>query len=627
MIGPCRPIAAVAAFVTICSAARASAQSTMTLNVDASQARMKILHASISMTARPGPATLVYPKWIPGEHMPSGPISNLTGLHVFADGAELTWRRDLVNMNAFHLTVPAGARTLSATYDYVVPTAGGAFGATASANAKCAVINWNTVVLSPEGENPDAIRVTASVKRPAGWKEAGALDVARVEGDTVFFAPQSLTMLVDHPVALGEYQKSFVLWPAGSEVGEHVIDVIADSEWALQFPQARIDAYKRLVREERAVFGGVGHYRKYHWLLTLSDSLGTFGVEHHETADDRVPENTFVDEAAAKFSSLLLPHEFFHSWNGKTRRPAGLINGGFEQPMRDDLLWVYEGLTNYYGELLSARAGLISPQEWLEELAANAMSVSPAGRTWRPLQDTADSAPFLYLSGGGWSGWRRSTDFYREGSLIWLEADVTIRRLTGGRKSLDDFCALFHGENDNGRIYVKPYEASDVYAALEQVAPYTWKEFFEKRLTSKSAELPLGGAANGGYRLVYTDAPNMFVEPPGAGGLNAIASLGIHVTADGTVDDTAPGAPAYRAGISNGMKIVTVNSRRFSVDLLSRAIADSKNARTPMEFIVDNERYFVVTKIDYHGGLQYPHFERIGGTEDLLTTIAQPRIK
>jgi predicted metalloprotease with PDZ domain len=626
MIGPCRPIA-VAAFVTICGSARASAQSTITLNVDASQARMKILHASMSMTARPGPATLVYPKWIPGEHMPSGPISNLTGLHIFADGAELTWRRDLLNMNAFHLTVPADARTLTATYDYVVPTGGGAFGATASANAKCAVINWNTVVLSPEGENPDTIRVTASLKRPAGWKEAGALDVARVEGDTVFFAPQSLTMLVDHPVVLGEYQKSFALWPAGSEVGEHVIDVIADSEWALQFPQARIDAYKRLVREERAVFGGVGHYRKYHWLLTLSDSLGTFGVEHHETADDRVPENTFVDDAAAKFSSLLLPHEFFHSWNGKTRRPAGLINGGFEQPMRDDLLWVYEGLTNYYGELLSARAGLISPQEWLDELAANAMSVSPAGRTWRPLQDTADSAPFLYLSGGGWSGWRRSTDFYREGSLIWLEADVSIRRLTGGRKSLDDFCALFHGENDNGRIYVKPYEASDVYAALEQVAPFTWKEFFEKRLTSKSAELPLGGAANGGYRLVYTDAPNMFVEPPGSGSLNAIASLGIHVTADGTVDDTSPGAPAYRAGISNGMKIVAVNSRRFSIDLLSRAIADSKNTRTPMEFIVDNGGYFSVTKIDYHGGLQYPHFERIGGTDELLTAIAQPRIK
>ena len=236
------------------------------------------------------------------------------------------------------------------------------------------------------------------------------------------------------------------MWPAGSAVGEHVIDVVADSEWALQFPQSRIDIYKKIVLEERAVFGGVGHYRKYHWLLTLSDNLGSFGVEHHECADDRVAENTFVDDDAAKRSSLLLPHEFFHSWNGKARRPAGLVTGGYERPMKDDLLWVYEGLTNYYGELLAARAGLISAQEWFDEIAADAMAVSAPGRTWRPLQDAADSAPFLYTAGGGWSGWRRQTagglpSFYAEGTLIWLEADVTIRTLTNGRKTLDDFCA------------------------------------------------------------------------------------------------------------------------------------------------------------------------------------------
>jgi predicted metalloprotease with PDZ domain len=627
MTHPARRIM-LAVLAMLCGSLPASAQLPMTLNVDASQARMKILHASLSMPARPGPLTLVYPKWIPGEHMPSGPIANLTGLHIFADGAELQWRRDLVEMNAFHVAVPGGARAVTATYDYVVPTGGGAFGANASANAKCAIINWNTVVLSPAGENPDAVTLTASLKLPGGWKEGGALDIARVDGDTVHFAPTSLTLLIDHPVVLGEYLKTIVLWPAGSEVGEHVIDVIADSEWALQFPQSRIDAYKRLVREERGVFGGVGHYRKYHWLLTLSDSLGSYGVEHHETADDRVAENTFVDDEAAKRSSLLLPHEFFHSWNGKTRRPAGLVTGGYEQPMRGDLLWVYEGLTNYYGELLSARAGLIGAEEWMDELAADAMAVSPTGRTWRPLQDTADSAPFLYTSGGGWSGWRRSTDFYKEGSLIWLEADVTIRELTGGRKSLDDFCALFHGENDNGRIYVKPYEAKDVYAALNQVAPYTWSEFFEKRLTSKSAELPLGGAAKAGYRLVYTEKPNIFLAPWALdGGLNAIASLGIHVMADGTVDDAVPGTPAYRGGVSNGMKIVAVNSRRFSIDELTRAIGASTGSKEPMEFILDNGGYFSVNKVDYHGGLQYPHFERIGGVADLLSAIAQPRLK
>ena len=406
----------------------------MSLDVDASDAPMKILHATATMPAHAGAMTLFYPKWIPGEHMPSGPIANLTGLHVFADGTELEWRRDLVEMNAFAITVPAGASSLTAKYDYVVPTGGGAFGSTASTNAKIAVINWYTVGLYPMGESPAAITVTATLKAPAGWKHGGSLDVDRVidgpGGDTIHYAPTSLEMLNDHPVLLGEHFRSITLWPAGSAPGEHVLDVVADSEWALQFPPARIEAYKKIVLEERRVFGDVGHYRKYHWLLTLSDNLGSFGVEHHECADDRVAENTFVDDDTAKRSSLLLPHEFFHSWNGKARRPAGLVTGGYEKPMKDELLWVYEGLTNYYGELLAARGGLISAQDWIEELAADALSVAGPGRTWRPLQDTADASPYLYVAGGGWGGWRRSTDFYAEGSLIWLEADVTIRRLT-----------------------------------------------------------------------------------------------------------------------------------------------------------------------------------------------------
>jgi predicted metalloprotease with PDZ domain len=604
----------------------AASMTAMTLDVDASDAPMKILHATMSMPAKPGAMTLFYPKWIPGEHMASGPIWNLTGLHFFADGKEVDWRRDLVEVNAFHLSVPNGAKTVTAKYDYVVPVNGGSFGTGASTNAKCAVVNWYTVGLYPAGENPDAITVAASLKAPAGWKHGGSLDISSTDGDTIHYAPTSLAMLNDHPVLLGEHFRSIVLWPAGSEPGEHVIDVVADSEWALQFPQARIDIYKKIVLEERAVFGGVGHYRKYHWLLTLSDDLGAFGVEHHECADDRVAENTFVDDGAAKRSSLLLPHEFFHSWNGKARRPAGLVNGGYEQPMKDDLLWVYEGLTNYYGELLAARGGLISAQDWLDELAADALSVSHPGRTWRPLQDTADSSPFLYNAGNVWAGWRRGTDFYAEGSLIWLEADVTIRRLTSGQKTLDDFCTLFHGQSDNGKVWMKPYDADEVYQTLNRVAPYDWKGFFEKRLQSKSADLPLGGVQRGGYTLVYTDTANIFTDPWALdGGLNAYGSLGMHVTAGGSVDDAWPGRPAYAAGISNGMKLVAVNGRRFSVDELTRAIAASKDTTTQMEFIVDNGGYFKVVRVDYHGGLRYPHLERVAGANDLLTGIAAPR--
>ena len=623
-----RAVGALALAWSLARPGVASAQTAMALEVDATQAPMKILHVTVSMPAKAGATTLFYPKWIPGEHMPSGPIANLTGLHVFADALELDWRRDAVEMNAFHLTVPRTARQLRALYDYVVPTAGGAFSATASANAKCAVLNWFTVLLYPMGESPDAITVTASLRKPAGWKHGGSLDIAGVDGDTVHYAPASMTSLNEHPVLFGEHFRSIVLWPAGSDVGEHVIDAIADSEWALQFPQRLLDAYKRVVREERTVFGDVGHYRKYHWLLTLSDNLGAFGVEHPECADDRVAENTFVDEDAAKRSSLLLPHEYFHSWNGKTRRPGGLIQGGYEKPMRDDLLWMYEGLTEYYGELLSARAGLITAADWLDEIAANALAVSHPGRTWRPLRDTADAAPFLYGAGGGWTGWRRGTDFYQEGQLIWLEADVTIRRLTNGRRSLDDFCQVFLGEGDGGRVYVKSYETVDIYAALNLVAAYDWRGFFEEKLTAKSADPPLGGVERGGYRLVYTPAPNIFTDPWALdGGLNAFGSLGIHVASDGTVDDAWPGRPAYQAGISNGMKIVAVNGRKFSIDELKRALTASADRKDPMEFIVENGGYVSVTRVDYHGGLRYPHLERSAATEDVITAIARPRLE
>jgi len=607
--------------------------SAITLDVDAADAPLKILHATMSMPAKAGPMSLFYPKWIPGEHMASGPIANLTGLHIFADDRELEWRRDLIETNAFAFTVPVGAKTLTAKYDYVVPFSGGAFGTLPSTNAKIAVINWYTVGLYPTGESPASIAVTPTLRAPAGWKHGGSLDVASVDGDTIHYAPTSLEMLNDHPVLLGQHFRSITLWPASSPVGEHVIDAVADSEWALQFPPSRIEIYKRIVLEERAVFGNVGHYRKYHWLLTLSDNLGAFGVEHHECADDRVAENTFVDDDAAKRSSLLLPHEFFHSWNGKARRPAGLVTGGYEQPMKDDLLWVYEGLTNYYGELLAARAGLISPDEWLDEVAADAMSVSAPGRTWRPLQDTADSAPFLYTAGGGWIGWRRQTagglpSFYNEGTLIWLEADVTIRKLSNGGKTLDDFCTLFHGQHDNGTIWVKGYDADEVYRTLNQVAAFDWKGFFETRLRSKGARLPLGGVEAGGFRLVYSAQPNMFTDPWALdGSLNAYGSLGIHVMADGTVDDAWPGAPAYSAGISTGMKIVAVNGRKFSVDQLRRALAGSTDAKAPMEFIVDNAGYFKTVSVPYQGGLRYPHLERAAGATDLLTAIAAPRAR
>jgi predicted metalloprotease with PDZ domain len=488
------------------------------------------------------------------------------------------------------------------------------------------VLNWNTVLLAPQGQSPDELQVKPSLTIPDGWKHGGSLALESESGSEVHYASTSLTMLVDHPVVLGEHYRRIELWPAGSEVGEHAIDAIADSAWALEFPPDRIEAYKGLVREERAVFGGVGHYTRYHWLLTLSNDLGQFGLEHHECADDRVSEKAFVDDGEARRAFSLLPHEFFHAWNGKTRRPAGLTTGGYEKPMQDDLLWVYEGLTNYYGEVLGARAGLVTSADWLETLAADAHGVSGPGRRWRSLQDTADSSPFLYTAGGGWEGYRRGTDFYAEGSLIWLDADVQIRRLSGGKKSLDDFCALFLGEGDNARVYVKPYSAQDVFAALGQVTAFDWKSFFAARLDSKGAALPLNGVTDGGWELDYTEEPNEFSER-GEGAVDATGSLGLSVGADGAVGDAWPGSPAFEAGVGPGMKIIAVNGRKYSADELKRVLQGSRTSRDPIAFILENGTYYSVVEVDYHGGTRYPHLVRKEGTPDILSAIAEPRLR
>lgn len=605
----------------------AVAQGTMTLDVDATEAPLKILHAKLTVPVTSGPLTLVYPEWIPGEHMPSGPIQNLVGLHVHANGKEIEWRRDPVEMTAFHLQVPPGADAIVVRYDFVIPTSTGTFTTGPSADAKCCVLNWNTLVLSPAGRDADQVQVKPYLRIPAGWKHGGSLAIESEEGPQIEYAPTSLDRLIDHPIVMGEYYRSVELWPAGSDVGEHTIDAIADSAWALAFPEERIDAYKRLVREERAVFGNVGHYTRYHWLLTLSDDLGSFGLEHHECADDRVAEKAFVDDAAARRGYILLPHEFFHSWNGKTRRPAGLTTGGYEKPMQDELLWVYEGLTNYYGEVLGPRSGLVSTADWLETLAADAYSVSGPGRRWRPLQDTADAAPFLYTAGGGWDGYRRGTDFYPEGSLIWLDADVTIRLMTKGAKTLDDFCALFHGEGNDGRVYVKPYTAQDVYAALAKVAPLDWKAFFEERLAAKSEEPPLQGVRAGGWELVYTAEPNTMADGGGESGVDASASLGLRVGADGSVLDSWPGYPGFTAGVGPGMKIVAVNGRKYDDEGLKRVIADSDDSSEAITFILENGTYYTVASVDYHGGLRYPHLRRNASTHDVLSEIAKPRLQ
>jgi predicted metalloprotease with PDZ domain len=475
--------------------------STVTLKVDATDAPRCLFHVQIKMPAQSGPLTLLYPKWIPGEHMPIGPITNLVGLKFMAAGRPVAWRRDDVNMYAFHLDVPQGAISLDIAFDYLsssdenlASTSG------SSVTSELAVLNWNQTVLYPQGSDPDRIRYQAALKVPPGWRYGTALPRARESGNEVEFQPVSLTTLVDSPVSTGIHYRTVDL---GSDAGAgHYVHIAADSERALEVSPDTVGHWKDLVAETGVLFGS-RHYRSYHFLLSLSDHIARNGIEHHESSDDRDYERALIDPELLKGDATLLPHEMTHSWNGKYRRPEGLATGGYDAPMKGGLLWVYEGLTNYIGEVLTARSGLWSQADYRDSLAITAAQLDrESGRTWRPLEDTAVAAQILYLAPDEYSDYRRSVDYYPEGSLIWLEVDVLIRRLSQGAKSLNDFCRSFYG-GPSGAPALKPYKLDDLIAALNAVQPYDWAGFFQTRLRSTDPHAPLGGINGGGWKLVY----------------------------------------------------------------------------------------------------------------------------
>src|SRR5574340_1223149 len=476
----------------------------ITVAVDATDAPRKILHARLRIPAAPGPLTLLYPKWIPGEHGPDGPIVDLTGLEFSANGRRIPWRRDDVDMYTFHLDVPAGARAVEVALDYVGPVAGeGGYTAGASATDKMAVISWNQLLLYPAGFSAEQLTYKASLRLPAGWKFGTPLPLAGApQGDNLEFAPASLYTLVDSPVIAGEYYRAIPLTAPGTKPPVQM-DIAADSAAALDMPAETETHYKNLVQDAVALFGAQ-HYRDYHFLFSLSDKVAHFGLEHHESNDSRSSERSLIKDEPRKLMAGLLPHEYVHSWNGKYRRPAGLATPDYEQPMKGELLWVYEGLTTYLGNILTARSGLLTPEQYREDLALTAAYMtSRVGRKWRSLEDTAVAAQVLYRSPSQWSSWRRSVDFYPERDLIWLEADTIIRRETQGHQSLDDFCKLFHGGANNPPDVapaVKPYTFDELVATMNQVAAYDWRKFFRDRLDYTGPNAPLGGIENSGWR-------------------------------------------------------------------------------------------------------------------------------
>ena len=596
---------------------------TVALSVDASNAPRKIFHASLKIPATPGDLTLYYPKWIPGEHAPDGPVVDLAGLFFRANGETLKWRRDLLDGFTIHVEVPQGVNEVDAELDFLSPaTFEGGFSAGSSATAKLAVISWNQVLLYPKGWKADEITYTASLKIPDGWKFGTPLPIASQSGNEIHFAPAPLNTLVDSPVITGEFLK---VVPLAQEPPTEM-DIAADSAAALDAPQDVWDHYRSLVDQAQKLFGA-HHYRDYHFLYTLSDHVAHFGLEHHESDDSRVDERALVDETSRKLSAGLLPHEYVHSWNGKYRRPADLATPDYQQPMQDDLLWVYEGLTNYLGFVLTARSGLLTADQDRDDLAITAARLDhEPGRTWRNLQDTADAAPELYFAPEAWYSWRRGTDFYPEGTLDWLWVDAIIRQQSKGKKSIDDFCHLFHGAPSTGPA-LKTYTFDDVINALNQVVAYDWRGFWTERLTNHGPGAPLGGIEGSGWKLSYEENPSEMLSSS-AGMYHFVPAglvLGLNLRDDGGIADTIEGDLAAKAGIGPGMKLIAVNGRRFSPDALRDTIKAAKNSSATIDLLVENDDYYKTYKLDYHGGEMYPHLVRDDSKPDLLSEILKAK--
>jgi predicted metalloprotease with PDZ domain len=595
--------------------------------VDATDAPRKLFRAHLTIPAAPGPMRLTYAKWIPGEHGPTGPITDLVDVRIAAHGQPIAWQRDPLDMFAFNLVVPNGQSSVDIDLAYLSPTGERAFSAGPSATANLAVLSWNTLLLFPPGKSADDVTVEGSILLPEGWTSASALLPNSESSTRIDYKPASLTTYIDSPVIIGKYLRKVAL-PSGN-APPHRIDLVGDSAYAIETWPSFADDYGRLVAEAGALFGAY-HFRKYDWLFTLSDHVAHFGLEHHESSDDRMEEAALHDYRRAVAG--LLSHEYVHSWNGKYRRPAGLLSPDYQKPMEGNLLWVYEGLTQYLGLLLATRSGLWPQEYWREDVAMVAAGFDQQpGRTWRPLGDTAVAAQVLFGSPVAWSSLRRGTDFYDEAILLWLEVDSIIRQKTNGRASLDDFIRRFHG-GESGFPAVKPYTFDDLVANLNAVAPYDWRAHLNERLASVSPRAPIAGLTSDGWTLVYNDTPNEVIE------MNEkrreihdyTFSLGFSLrkdgsTDDGTIRDAILGLPAAKAGLGPGMKVIAVNGRRWTREVLDTAIREAKTSNAPIEILAQNGEFFRTYSVDYHGGPRYPHLVRDESKPDVLAEVLKAR--
>ncbi len=573
---------------------------------------------------------LLYPQWIPGNHSPTGPISRLAGIITHVDGKRVQWVRDRVNVYAFHVPLAEGAKSVELDFDYLSPDKPSQ-GRIEISDA-IADLPWNEVLMYPAGYFSRDIPFDVTLKLPEGWKYATALETASEQGSTLKFKQTTLNTLVDSPLYAGTHFKRVDLSPTPTDIVH--LDIFADNEKDLDIPPAALKAHKQLAIEADKLYGS-HHYNHYDFLLLLSDKVGGIGLEHHQSSEDGTRASYFTNWSHGVMGRDLLAHEYTHSWNGKFRRPADLWTPNFNVPMRDDLLWVYEGMTQYWGTVLSARSGMRTPEETRDVLArvAAGFEISP-GRDWRPLVDTTNQPTISQRRPVSFVSWQRPEDYYQEGELIWLDADTKIRELTDGQKSLDDFVKAFLGVY-NGSFVTDTYTFDDLVNVLNGVVPYDWAKFFRERVYDLHPAVPEDGFARGGYKLVYTDKePSWAASAEASFGMADFStSLGFSVGTprgrgeagpSGSITNVWWDSPAFKAGVTPDMQIISVNGKAFTTQVLREAILEAEHTKKPLSLQFRRGDDYTTISLPYYNGLRIPSLERVNGTPDRLDEILAP---
>ena len=613
--------------LTLLSSAALAQKPAIQITADLTDAPRKLYHAEIDLPVRPGPAAFTTPEWIPGNHRPTGPVDDITGVVFTANGQKLPWRRDDTDLYKFHVTIPAGVTSLHAHLDCIV---------TARATDKMAVLEWEKLLLYPADTPVRDIPIQPSLIVPTGWGIGTALtptssyDPQHPAGGTVHYAATNVEQLEDSPVIAGQYFHEFALAP--DVTPKHFIDVVSDEPADSNLRPALLAELSNLVHETGAMYTS-RHYHQYHFLLTLSDVAGGEGLEHGQSSDNGVGEKGFSDDAHQLAESDLLAHEFTHSWNGKYRRPFNLYQTDFHLMQQGSLLWVYEGMTQYLGNILAARSGLKTAAQYRDILALSAAQLdNKPGREWRPTGDTAIAASILRGGSPVWANWKRGQDYYQEGELLWLDADTLIRKQTDNKKSLNDFEHIFLGKGGNTGPEIVTYTFNDLVHDLNEVTPYDWATFLHERIDNPHPRADLDGIERGGYKLAFTDKPSesektlVSTGTRRSPGIDVWYSLGLRVNKEGDIADVRWGSPADKARLAPGQKILAVNDRTFSAETLKQAIDDAKGNTTPIHLILQSESFVHEATLDYHEGQRYPALVRVEGTPDYLDEITKPLV-